>query len=74
METIVITPRSQESIPFLRELLTKLSDVKHVEVIPSKTQKRTKLNKDIDSGLKEIRDILDGKKQVKSFEQFLDEI
>ena len=74
METIVITPRSQKSIPFLRELLTKLSDVKHIEVISSKTKNNIELHKEIDAGLKEVRDIIDGKKQAKSFEQFLDEI
>ena len=74
MDTIIITPHSQESIPFLKKLLNKLSDVKHVEVISSDTGKKAKIYKDIDSGLKEVKGILEGKTQAKSFEQFLDEI
>ena len=74
MDTIVITPRSQEAIPFLKELLKKLSDVKHVEVVSSGISKKTKLYKDIDSGLKEVKKVLDGKTKAKSFEQFFNEI
>ena len=74
MDTIIITPRSKESISFLKELLNKLSDVKHVEVVSSDVDKKAKLYKDIDSGLKEVKSTLEGKTQVKSFEQFLNEI
>jgi len=42
MDTIVITPSSQKSIPFLKELLNKLSDVKHVEVVSSDSDKNSK--------------------------------
>ena len=42
MDTIVITPSSQKSIPFLKELLSKLSDVKHVEVVSSDSDKNGK--------------------------------
>ena len=74
MDTIIITPHSQESIPFLKKLLNKLSDVKHVEVVSSDISKKTKLYQDIDSGLKEVKEVLDGKTNAKSFEQFLNEI
>jgi len=74
MDTIVITPRSQKSIPFLKELLNKLSDVKRIEVVSSDTDKKTKVYNDIDSGLKEVKDAMEGKAQVKSFEQYLNEL
>ena len=74
MDTIVITPHSQESIPFLKELLSKLSDVKDVKVVLSDDKKKAKVLKDIDSGLKEVKEILNKNKATKSFEQFLNEI
>ena len=74
MDTIVITPRSKKDIPFLKDLLSRLSDVKHIEVVPSSTANKNKLHDDIDLGLKEIKEILEGKKQTKSFEQYINEI
>jgi hypothetical protein len=74
MDTIVITPSSQKSIPFLKELLNKLSDVKHVEVVSSDADKKAKIYNDINSGLKEVKDVMEGKAQVKSFEQYLNEL
>ena len=74
MDAILITPSSQKSIPFLKELLNKLSDVKHVEVVSSYTDKKEKIYNDINSGLKEVKDVMEGKAQVKSFEQYLNEL
>ena len=74
MDTIVITPSSQKSIPFLKELLNKLSDVKYVEVVSSDANKKAKIYNDINSGLKEVKDVMEGKAQVKSFEQYLNEL
>jgi len=74
MDALLITPSSQKSIPFLKELLSKLSDVKRVEVVSSYTDKNEKIYNDINSGLKEVKDVMEGKAQVKSFEQYLNEL
>lgn len=74
MNTILITPNSEESIPFLKELLSKLSDVKKVEILSDKPAQKSRLYKDIDAGFKEVKKVIEGKKEAKTFNQFLNEI
>jgi hypothetical protein len=74
MSTIVVTPRSENAIPFLMELPGQLPDVKQVEVLTGRSAEKTRLYKDIDAGLKEIKAVMEGKKHAKTAEQFLDEI
>jgi hypothetical protein len=38
MKSIVITPRSKQSLVFLKKLLSKLNDVKSIEVIEEKEE------------------------------------
>lgn len=70
METIIIKPKSKESIPFLKHLLQTLSDVESVEVIKTS---ENHVKKSIESGLKDVKDILSGKKTGKTLKQLMDE-
>jgi len=70
METIIIKPKSKESIPFLKHLLQNLADVESVEVIKTS---EGRVKKSIESGLKDVKDILEGRKEGKSIKQLLDE-
>jgi len=38
MQTIVITPKSKQSVVFLKKLLSKLNDVKSIEVVEEKEE------------------------------------
>ncbi len=70
METIIITPRNKQAIPFLKHLLTNLNDVKSVEVV---SKEDSYVAKSIEAGLKEVKDIVSGKKKAKTLKQLLDE-
>lgn len=70
METIIIKPKSKEAIPFLKHLLTNLSDVASIKVV---TVPGSHVAKSIDSGLKDAKDILSGKKHGKTLKQLLSE-
>jgi len=70
METIIIKPKSKESIPFLKHLLQNLADVESVEVIKAS---ESRVKRSIESGLKDVKDILEGKKKGKTIKQLLDE-
>ena len=70
METIIIQPKNKEAIPFLKHLLTNLSDVASVKVV---TIPDSNVAKSIDSGLKEAKDIIAGKKSGKTLKQLLSE-
>ena len=70
METIIIKPKSKQSIPFLKQLLSSLNEVKSVEVVD---WDNSKIAKSIDSGLKDVKEILSGKKKAKTLRQLLDE-
>jgi hypothetical protein len=69
MDTIIVTPKNKEAIPFLKHLLASLDDVKSIKVV--KTNSR--VAKSIEGGLKDVKDILDGKKSSKTLKQLLDE-
>ena len=70
MDTIIIKPKTKESIPFLKHLLSNLSDVASVKVV---TVPDNQVIKSIDSGFKDAKDILSGKKRGKTLKQLLDE-
>jgi hypothetical protein len=70
MDTIVIKPKSKQSIPFLKHLLKNLSDVQSVEVV---SDKKSRTAKSIEAGLKDTKDILDGKKKGKTLRQLINE-
>lgn len=70
METIIVTPKNKEAIPFLKHLLTSLDDVKSVEVVGATSNRVAKSIKD---GLKDVNDILSGKRKPKTLKQLLDE-
>ena len=70
METIIIKPKSKESIPFLKRLLQTLSDVESVEVIKTSDNH---VKRSIESGLKDVKDIIAGKKTGKTLKQLMDE-
>ncbi len=70
MDIILIKPKNKSSIPFLKELLKKLSDVTSIEVISEKDNRVIEMLKD---GLKETKDIIDGKKKPTTLKQLLDE-
>ena len=70
MDTIIITPKSKQSIPFLKHLLNSLDDVRSIEIV-SATNKR--VAKEITEGLKDATDIVAGKRIPKSLKQLLDE-
>jgi len=70
METIIVTPKNKKSIPFLKHLLSNLNDVDKVEVV---NLPQNKTEKSIEAGLKDLQDILTGKKNGKTLKQLLDE-
>lgn len=70
MDALVVKPKNKESIPFLKQLLKNLNVVESVEVVKS-PDSRTK--KSIESGLKDIKDIVSGKKKGKTLKQLLNE-
>ena len=70
MDALFVTPKNKESIPFLKQLLKSLNIVESVEVVKSpdsRTRKR------IESGLKDVNDIISGKKKGKTLKQLLNE-
>lgn len=70
METIIVTPKNKKAIPFLKHLLSTLEDVDRVEVVNLDLDKT---EKSIEKGLKDLQDIVSGKKTGKSLKQLLDE-
>jgi hypothetical protein len=67
---LLVKPKNKESIPFLKQLLNSLSVVQSVEVIkPANSRTR----KSLESGLKEVKDMVSGKKKGKTLKQLLDE-
>ena len=70
MDTLVVRPKNKESIPFLKELLKNLNIVESVEVVKA-TDNRT--HKSIEAGLKDVKEIVAGKKMGKTLRQLLDE-
>jgi len=70
MDALVVRPKNKESIPFLKQLLKNLNIVESVEVVKS-SDSRT--HKSIETGLKEVKDIVAGKKIGKTLRQLLDE-
>lgn len=70
METIIVTPKNKKAIPFLKHLLSTLEDVDRVEVV---NLDRNKTEKSLEKGLKDLQDIVAGKKPGKSLKQLLDE-
>lgn len=70
MDALVVKPKNKESIPFLKQLLKNLNIVESVEVVKS-PDSRTK--KSIESGLKDVKDIVSGKKKGKTLKQLLNE-
>jgi len=70
MDALFVTPKNKESIPFLKQLLKSLNIVESVEVVKS-PDSRTR--KSIESGLKDVNDIISGKKKGKTLKQLLNE-
>ena len=70
MQTIIVTPKNKKAIPFLKHLLSTLEDVDKVEVV---NLSQNKTEKNIEAGLKDLQDIILGKKTGKSLKQLLDE-
>lgn len=70
METIIVTPKNKKAIPFLKHLLSTLEDVDRVEVV---NLDRGKTEESIEKGLKDLQDIVSGKKTGKSLKQLLEE-
>ncbi|MCX6278515.1 MAG: hypothetical protein NT004_10495 [Bacteroidetes bacterium] len=70
METLVIKPKTKQSIPFLKRLLSSLSDVESVQVV---SDPKERIVKSIKSGLKESMEIISGKKKGKTIQQLIDE-
>lgn len=70
MESIIITPKNKQAIPFLKHLLSNLKDVESIEVV---NLPKNQVAKSIESGLKDVKDILSGKKNGKSLKQLIDE-
>ena len=77
METIVITPKNKRSIPFLKHLLSSLKEVESVEVVANErnisTAPKNRIAKSINSGLKDVKEMLSGKKKGKTLDQLLDD-
>ena len=65
-----MTPKNKKAIPFLKHLLSTLEDVDKVEVV---NLPQNKTEKNIEAGLKDLQDIILGKKTGKSLKQLLDE-
>jgi hypothetical protein len=70
MDELVVKPKNKESIPFLKQLLKNLNIVESVKVVKS-SDSRTK--KSIESGLKDVKDIVSEKKKGKTLNQLLNE-
>jgi hypothetical protein len=70
MDSIIVKPKNKESIPFLKRLLLALDNVDSIEVIKSS---EGRVKKSIESGLKDAKDIVSGKKKGKTLRQLLDE-
>ncbi len=70
METIIIKPKNKKSLSFLKHLLTSLSDVESIEIVEFP---ENRVAKSISSGLKDVKEILSGKKKGKSLKQLLNE-
>lgn len=70
MDVLLIKPKNRESIPFLKQLLKNLNIVESVEVIKTPN---SRTGKGIESGLKDVKDIVSGKKKGKSLKQLLSE-
>jgi hypothetical protein len=68
MESIIITPKSKKSIPFLKHLLSSLDDVQSVKVLK---QPQSRIAKNFEIGLKEAKSIADGRKKGKSLKSLL---
>jgi hypothetical protein len=71
MDALVVKPKNKESIPFLKQLLKSLNIVESVEVVKS-NESRTR--RSIESGLKDVKEIVAGKKKGKTLRQLLDEV
>ena len=71
MDALVVKPKNKESIPFLKQLLKSLNIVESVEVVKF-TESRTL--RSIESGLKDVKEIVAGKKKGKTLRQLLDEV
>ena len=72
METLVIkidgkSSKSKNIIAFLRDLAKTNKEISIIEPVHGL------IANGIDSGLKDVKDILSGKKKTKTLEQFLDE-
>lgn len=67
METIIVTPKNKKAIPFLKHLLSTLQDVDKVEVV---NLPGNRTEKSIEKGLKDLQEILEGKKTGKSLSKF----
>jgi len=70
MDALVVKPKNKESIPFLKQLLKNLNIVESVEVVKSPD---SRIKKSIESGLKDVKDIVAGKKKGKTLKQLLNE-
>ncbi|MCE9539188.1 MAG: hypothetical protein K8R85_08220 [Bacteroidetes bacterium] len=70
MESIIIKPKNKKALSFLKHLLASLSDVESIEVIKVP---ENLVAKSISSGLKDVKEILSGKKKGKSLKQLLNE-
>ncbi len=70
METIIVTPKNKQAIPFLKHLLSNLNDVKSVEVVDAKDNY---IAKSIEAGFQEVKEIVSGKRKAKTLKQLLDE-
>jgi hypothetical protein len=70
MDAIIVTPKNKNSIPFLKHLLTNLSDVEKVEVV---SMPQNKTEESIQAGLQDLKDIISGKIQGKSIKQLLND-
>ncbi|MEI7831130.1 MAG: hypothetical protein WCI31_15230 [Prolixibacteraceae bacterium] len=70
MDGLLVKPKNKEAIPFLKQLLNNLSNVQSVEIVKP-TNSRTRKN--LESGLKEVKDMVAGKKKGKTLKQLLDE-
>ena len=70
MDALIVKPKNKESIPFLKQLLKNLNIVESVEVVKSPD---SRIKKSIESGLKDVNDIVAGKKKGKTLKQLLKE-
>ena len=70
METLIVTPKNKQAIPFLKHLLANLTDVKSVEVVDIPDNP---IAKSISAGLQDVKEIIAGKKKGKHLKELLDE-